>query len=59
MLFDENDDEINAMLAEKNNVSSQNLQLDQSSAGKKTPFTNIRRTVGLRLQTWIRKVQDS
>ena len=52
--FDENDEEIKEMLAEKNRLHII-YQLDQSSAAKKTAFTNIRRTV----QTRIRKMQDS
>ena len=42
------------MLAEKNRLHRIYL-LDQSSAAKKTAFTNIRRTV----QTRLRKMQDS
>ena len=42
------------MLAEKNHLHII-YQLDQSSAAKKTAFTNIRRTV----QTRLRKMQDS
>ena len=42
------------MLAEKNSLQRIN-QLDQSSAAKKTAFTNIRRTV----QTRLRKMQNS
>ena len=53
-LFDENDEEIKEMLAEKNRLHSI-YQLDQSSAAKKTAFTNIRRTV----QTRLRKMQNS
>ena len=52
--FDENDEEINEMLAEKNRLH-RIYQLDQSSAAKNTAFTNIRRTV----QTRLRKMQDS
>ena len=52
--FDENDEEIKAMLAEKNRLH-RIYQLDQSSAPKTTEFTNIRRTV----QTRLRKKQDS
>ena len=52
--FDENDEEIKEMLAEKNRLH-RIYQLDQSSAAKKTAFTNIRRTV----QTRLRKMQDS
>ena len=52
--FDENDEEIKAMLAEKN-AFHRIYQLDQSSAVKKTAFTNICRTV----QTRLRKMQDS
>ena len=52
--FDENDEEIKAMLAEKNHLH-RIYQLDQSSAAKKTAFINIRRTV----QTRLRKMQDS
>ena len=53
-LFDENDEEIKEMLAEKNRLH-RIYQLDQSSAAKKTAFTNIRRTV----QTRLRKMQNS
>ena len=52
--FDENNEEIKEMLAEKNRLH-RIYQLDQSSAAKKTAFTNIRRTV----QTRLRKIQDS
>ena len=52
--FDENDEEIKEMLAEKNRLHII-YQLDQSSAAKQTAFTNIRRTV----QTKLRKMQDS
>ena len=52
--FDKNDEEIKEMLAEKNRLH-RIYQLDQSSAAKKTAFTNIRRTV----QTRLRKMQDS
>ena len=52
--FDENDEEITEMLAENNRLH-RIYQLDQSSAAKKTAFTNIRRTV----QTRLRKAQDS
>ena len=52
--FDENDEEIKEMLAEKNRLH-RIYQLDQSSAAKKTAFTNIRRIV----QTRLRKMQDS
>ena len=52
--FDENDEQIKEMLAEKNRLHRL-YQLDQSSAAKKTAFTNIRRTV----QTRVRKMQDS
>ena len=52
--FDENDEEIKEMLAEGNRLHKI-YQLDQSSAAKKTCFTNIRRTV----QTRLRKMQDS
>ena len=52
--FDENDEEIKEMLAEKNRIH-RIYQLDQSSAAKKTAFTNIRRIV----QTRLRKMQDS
>ena len=52
--FDENDEEIKEMLAEKNRPN-RIYQLDQSSAAKETAFTNIRRTV----QTRLRKMQDS
>ena len=52
--FDENDEEIKEMLAEKNRLH-RIYQLDQSSAAKKTVFTNIRRTVKTRL----RNMQDS
>ena len=38
--FDENDEEIKEMLAEKNRLH-RIYQLDQSSAAKKTAFTNI------------------
>ena len=51
--FDENDEEIKEMLAEKNPLHII-YQLDQSSAAKKTAST-IRRTV----QTRLRKMQDS
>ena len=46
--FDENDEEIKEMLAEKNRLH-RIYQLDQSSAAKNTAFTNIRRTVQTRL----------
>ncbi len=49
-----NDEDIKAMLAEKNRVH-RIYRLDQSSAAKKTAFTNIRSTV----QTRLRKMQDS
>ena len=52
--FDENDEEIKEMLAEKNRLHII-YQLDQSSVAKKTAFTNIRRTV----QTRLRKMQYS
>ena len=52
--FDENDEQIKEMLPEKNRLH-RIYQLDQSSAAKKTAFTNIRRTV----QTRLRKMQDS
>ena len=52
--FDENDEEIKEMLAEKNRLYII-YQLYQSSAAKKTTFTNIRRTV----QTRLRKIQNS
>ena len=52
--FDENDEEIKEMLAEKNRLH-RIYQLDQSTAAKKTAFTNIRRTV----QTRLRKMQYS
>ena len=52
--FDENDEEIKEMLAEKNRLH-RIYQLEQSSAAKKTAFTNIRRTV----QTRLRNMQDS
>ena len=52
--FDENDEEIKEMLAEKNRLH-RIYQLDRSSAAKKTAFTNIRRTV----QSRLRKMQDS
>ena len=52
--FDENDEEIKEILAENNRLH-RIYQLDQSSAAKKTAFTNIRRTV----QTRLRKMQDS
>ena len=52
--FDENDEEIKEMLAEKNRLH-RIYQLDQSSAAKKTDFTNIHRTV----QTRLRKMKDS
>ena len=52
--FDENDEEIKEMLAEKNRLH-RFYKLDQSSAAKKTAFTNIRRTV----QTRLRKMPDS
>ena len=47
--FDENDEEIKEMLAEKNRPHII-YQLYQSSAAKKTAFTNIRRTVQIRLR---------
>ena len=40
--FDESDEEIKEMLAENNRLH-RIYQLDQSSAAKKTAFTNIRR----------------
>ena len=43
------------MLAEKNSLYNRIYQLDQSSAAKKSAFTNILRTV----QTRLRKMQDS
>ncbi len=52
--FDENGEEIKEMLTEKNRLQII-YQLDQSSAVKRTAFTNIRRTVQARL----RKMQDS
>ena len=52
--FDENDEEIKEMLAEKNCLHII-YQLDQSCAAKNTAFTNIHRTV----QTRLRKMQDS
>ena len=52
--FDENDEEIKEMLAEKNRLH-RIYQLDQSCAAKKTAFTNIRRTA----QTRLCKMQDS
>ena len=52
--FDENDEEIKDMLAENNRLH-RIYQLDQSYAAKKTAFTNIRRTVQIRL----RKMQES
>ena len=52
--FDENDEEIKEMLAEKNRFH-RIYQLYQSSAAKKTAFANIRKTV----QTRLRKMQDS
>ena len=52
--MDENNEEIKAMLAEKNRLH-RIYQLDQSSAAKKTAFTNIRRTV----QTRLREMHDS
>ncbi len=52
--FDENDEEINAMLAEKNRLH-RIYQLDQSPAAKKSTFANIRRTV----QTRLRKMKDA
>ena len=52
--FDENDEEIKEMLAENNRLHTI-YQLDQSSAAKKTAFTNIRMT----LQTRLRNMQDS
>ena len=51
--FDENDEENKEMLAENNRLH-RIFQLDQSSAAKKTAFTNIRRTVQIKL----RKMQD-
>ena len=42
--FDGNDEEIKEMLAEKN-LFHRIYQLYQSSAAKKTAFTNIRKTV--------------
>ena len=55
--FEENDEEIKEMLAEKNRLHKiyQLELLDQSSAAKKTAFANIRRTV----QTTLRKMQDA
>ena len=52
--FDDNDEEIKEMLAGKNRLH-RIYQLDQSSAAKKTAFTNIRTTV----QTRLRNIQDS
>ena len=52
--FDENDEEIKEMLAEKNRLHIM-YQPDQSYAAKPTAFTNIRRTV----QTRLRKMQYS
>ena len=46
--FDENDEEIKEMLAEKNRLH-RIYQLDRSSAAKKTSFINIRRTVQTRV----------
>ena len=47
--FDENDEEIKEILAEKNRLH-RIYQLDQSAAAKKIAFTNIRRTVQTRLR---------
>ena len=52
--FDENDEEIKEMLAEKNLLHII-YKLDQLSTAKMTAFTNIRRTV----QTRLHKMQDS
>ena len=50
--------EIKAMLAEKNRLH-RIYQLDQSSAAKKTAFTNIRRTVVAAKTDTIQKYADT
>ena len=59
--LDENDEEIKEMQAQKNRLH-RIYQLDQSSAAKKTAFTNIRRTVHTRLlkmkDSWIAAKAD-
>uniref|UniRef100_A0A8C5PLD5 Reverse transcriptase n=1 Tax=Leptobrachium leishanense TaxID=445787 RepID=A0A8C5PLD5_9ANUR len=52
--FDENDDEIKALLAEKHCLHRA-YQNDASSIAKKNAFNNIRRTI----QSKLRKMQDS
>lgn len=52
--FDENDEEIKALLAEKHRLHRAH-QNDPSSTAKKNAFNNIRRTV----QSKLRKMQDS
>ena len=56
--FDENDEEIKAILAVKKRLH-RIYQIDQASAAKKTAFTNIRRTVQTRLHKMYQQDQSS